>query len=174
MSGNVERLLDYAHFIDAASAATGLDRGMIAALILTENAPCDPLARRVENDFYYRYIHGKPSWVGAPFYSYPEIIAASFGLVQIMFTTAGEVARKHNVRWDGKPWSLFEPGLNIRLGASKLKDCIAKHGEREGVAAYNSGTPRRNDAGELVNERYVKRFESYLGRRLNASEDHGG
>ncbi len=162
----IERILKFKHFVDAAVAETGLAKEFIAALILTENEPCDPMARRAEMGFYKRYILDRPAWIGAEWYGWPEVIAASYGLTQIMFTTAQEVARKHNVAWSGNPWDLFGPWLNIRLGGMKLRDCIHQHGERAGVAAYNAGTPRKGNDGKYENEEYLERFETFLGRRL--------
>jgi hypothetical protein len=164
----IERLIKFKQFIDAAVAETGASKELIAALILTENEPCDPMARRKEPAFYDRYIKGQPTWIGSPWYDFPEIIAASYGLTQVMFTTAQQIARKHAIEWSGQPWDLFNPWVNIRLGAAHLMDCIAKYGsERDGVAAYNAGTPRKTDSGIYVNQAYVDRFEKFLGRRLS-------
>lgn len=158
-----------------------LPEGMLRALILTENgtaqnsrvsfayAPLDPFARRVEPAFFDRYIVGT-AWEKTEWGAVPEVVAASFGLAQIMYTTAhwawGRFFDAKPEVWDGVPWTLFAPRTNLRLAAAVLSYKARRFGGWEaGVAAYNAGSPRKLiGSEEWVNEGYVRTFLGAWGR----------
>lgn len=175
-----------APLIEGIERKVGLPAGLLTALVLTENgsaqhselafaaAPLDPFARRYEPGFYRHYIRGT-SWEQEPWGDVPEVIASSYGLCQVMLTTAIWAKRKGLLRpwpsaaggvpvdpaalpdaWDGEPWSLFEPIVNLRVGAEVLRYKARRFGSwKAGIAAYNAGSPRRMDDGLFVNQRYV-------------------
>jgi soluble lytic murein transglycosylase-like protein len=63
---------------------------------------------------------------------------ASRGLMQLLFRTAKMIEPNLS------PDDLFDPSLNIRIGAEYLRRQIARYGGKRwhGVSAYNAGTAR--------------------------------
>lgn len=60
------------------------------------------------------------------------------GLMQIMDTTAQEVANKNNIELDNA--NIFEPGINIKIGVIYISELIDKYKKIElALAAYNAG-----------------------------------
>jgi soluble lytic murein transglycosylase len=69
--------------------------------------------------------------------------ARAYGLMQLVVPTGILTAKKYGVDRAVTAESLFEPRLNIQLGAAFLKDQIDKYGRIEYVAAaYNAGPGR--------------------------------
>lgn len=150
----------YAAAVSEAHEVTGLPLALIWAVMVQESA-CDPMARRVEHGFYERYIRGKPEFVAHTWGKTPSVIAASFGLMQVMYTTAEEALRKRLAgalcaAWDHTPWGLCVPRTNVLIGAAILSDKRAQYGPEGGIAAYNAGSARKSgNGGEWVNQNYV-------------------
>ncbi|MDO6543260.1 murein transglycosylase [Photobacterium sanguinicancri] len=67
------------------------------------------------------------------------------GLMQLMPATAKETAKKLERNYKGKD-SLFDPGVNIRLGSGYLKMMLDRHDNNRvySFAAYNAGPSRVN------------------------------
>lgn len=67
------------------------------------------------------------------------------GLMQLMPTTAKETAKKLGRNYQGKK-SLFDPGVNIRLGSGYLKMMLERYDNNRifAFAAYNAGPSRVN------------------------------
>ncbi|WP_239685891.1 transglycosylase SLT domain-containing protein [Photobacterium swingsii] len=65
------------------------------------------------------------------------------GLMQLMPATAKETAKKLERNYKGKD-SLFDPGVNIRLGSGYLKMMLDRHDNNRvySFAAYNAGPSR--------------------------------
>lgn len=131
----------------------GLDPDLIEAFCMQESSG-DPGAVRVEFGFYERYT--KPLN-----YSDTEEVcrAMSWGLMQIM----GETAR--GMGYQGK-WltGLLDPEINLDYCCRYLKGRLDKYGYEKGIASYNSGKPRYNPNGTLVNQKYV---DGVLGHLKN-------
>lgn len=85
----------------------------------------------------------------------------SYGLMQIL---AGSRGPYPNVMVS----DLMDPSTNITLGATFLKNQIARFSFPGGVAAYNSGTPRTLPGGQYVNQAYVDSVLTYQSYYLNA------
>lgn len=161
------RLQILAPLIDQFAREAQIAPELLRSLILTENETINIFAMRFEPGFWATYIENQPQYLRHPWIAWPDVMASSYGLCQVMYTTAEWACDKWALRWDGRqPWELFMPSLNLRLGALVLGHKIRRYGVRDGVAAYNSGKPRKNIAGRLLNERYVRRFEDHLGRSL--------
>jgi hypothetical protein len=74
----------------------------------------------------------------------------SYGLMQVMGATARELGF---LRYFGE---IFEPATNLEIGCRYLKSLINRFGSaRDGIAAYNAGSPRKGDDGKLINQSYV-------------------
>jgi len=89
----------------------------------------------------------------------PQISDASYGLMQVLFTTA------QGLGYDGPKEGLFDPDTNIFLGTKLLADLQRRFGPdvRRVYSAYNSGSPDRyKTSGQValnVN-RFVANLES--------------
>lgn len=71
----------------------------------------------------------------------PEAVsfAGAMGLMQMLPTTARNIAEKNGVRVDSPADVLFDPLDNTRLGCLYLGYLISKYGLEAGLAGYNAG-----------------------------------
>lgn len=100
-----------AHTIIREARAQGLEPHLLAAVIEVESAG----------------VHSAVSQVGA------------LGLMQILPETGRELAAKHGVAWSG-PATLFDPEINVKLGAAYLRELTNRYGDVSiALAAYNWG-----------------------------------
>lgn len=126
------------------------DPWVLKAIAVAESGQ-DWMAYRPEPKFFKRYIQGKAGWAGHRYYDQPQIIAASWGLMQVMYTTACELG------WEREfcPWDLLKPAANIRTGARLLAQKLDRYGNlSSAVSAYNAGVARI-DGGRYQNQAYV-------------------
>ncbi len=83
----------------------------------------------------------------------------AMGLMQLLPSTAEEVAGKHEIEWRGAV-SLFDPFLNVKLGTAYLRELTDRYGDvTTALAAYNWGPgriDRRLRRGDAVPSRYVR------------------
>lgn len=136
----VERIWQtYGDLIRAASEKHGMPAAVIVATISTESSG-DPDAYRYEPEFYNRYIKGNPEWRQNPYYDEPERISASYGLMQILYTTA------YSVGFAGRPEDLYDPAANLDAGAAYIASPAQQtsHGwdPPKIACAYNAGSVR--------------------------------
>ncbi len=120
-------------------------------------------ARRFEPRFYKRYIKDKPTFLSHRYYDHPEVIASSFGLMQLMYTTAELVGLPRESNWSEL---CYPPEFNILLGARYLTRKLDYYGNiSSAIAAYNAGTARiREGSGEYENQWYVDKVMKYADR----------
>ena len=100
-----------AETIVAEARSQGLDPLLVAAVIEVESA-------------------GRPQAVSH---------VGALGLMQILPATGRELAQKHGVPWSG-PNTLFDPAINVKLGAAYLRELTNRYGDVSiALAAYNWG-----------------------------------
>lgn len=86
--------------------------------------------------------------------------AGAVGLMQLLPSTAAELAREVGIEGEIDRRRLQEPGLNIELGTRHLADLLARYGHtRTAVAAYNAG-------GGNVDRWLTESGETSVGARL--------
>lgn len=82
----------------------------------------------------------------------------ALGLMQILPATGQELAAKHGVAWSG-PDTLFDPEVNVKLGAAYLRELTNRYGDVSiALAAYNWGPgviDRRLRAGDGLPSEYI-------------------
>jgi soluble lytic murein transglycosylase len=86
----------------------------------------------------------------------------ALGLVQLLPSTAREVARRAGVRWRGEQ-TLTEPTASIQIGLRYLSELEEQFGDRyRAVAAYNLGPARvmRMSSGRARRTQYVRKILS--------------
>jgi soluble lytic murein transglycosylase-like protein len=112
-------------------------------------------AYRYEPGFYETYLRANKLYAGRD----PREVSASYGLMQVMFTTAVENG------FLGEAWDLFRPSVNIHLGTKHLDGLITwARGQyvgpatgaeekiiRSALAAYNGG--KRGNLPDVMPDR---------------------
>ena len=72
----------------------------------------------------------------------PDVVSSADarGLLQLLPSTAESIALQNGIAWQG-PASLFQPGINILLGAGALRDVIDTYSGKayQAIGAYNAG-----------------------------------
>ncbi|WP_028113687.1 transglycosylase SLT domain-containing protein [Ferrimonas kyonanensis] len=87
--------------------------------------------------------------------------ANAYGLMQLLPTTAKQVARQQKLRYSGAR-SLYQPRFNIQLGSAYLKQLMDQYQDNRilTAAAYNAGPSRvkrwlKNSDGKLAMDQFV-------------------
>lgn len=128
---------ELAALADHYAAAAGVDPRLVRAMI-TQESSWNPRAHRTEQGYYRRYIQGKPEWESLPWGKTPSRVAASYGLMQLMYPTAVQ----HGYPRTAPPEGLYDVHTNLRIGANLAGKLWRKYGNlRDTIAAYNSGQP---------------------------------
>lgn len=96
----------------------------------------------------------------------------AMGLMQLMPTTAEDVAGRIGTRWEGPP-TLFDPVSNVRLGVRYLRELIDRYDSvPTALAAYNWGPTRVAEAlrrGEPVPVVYAQRVLAVYAKARHAT-----
>jgi len=129
----------YQQPILAASQKHGVSVPTIIATIATESSG-NPKAYRYEPAFYERYLKDKSPWTESPYYSESERISASYGLMQIMYTTA------YNAGFRGQPEDLYDPATAIDISTAYIASAFQRKQHQwdppKIACAYNAGSVR--------------------------------
>ena len=82
----------------------------------------------------------------------------SWGLMQVMGSVARELGHQ------GPLMELCKPEVGIEYGVKQLLKLKLRHKENlaDVIAAYNAGSPRRNEQGQYVNQNYVNQVNRYI------------
>lgn len=133
----------YRTHIVRSSSLYGIEPVRIASVIMQESAG-DSRAYRFEPGYWRRYLADKKEWASPHAASnvlWQMRVAASYGLMQLMYPTAVWLC-------DGQqfePEELFEPGFNIDLGCKLLKLHLDQGKTwAQALAAYNTGRPNEH------------------------------
>jgi len=131
-----------------------LDKLLLLAMIQVESAG-DEKAYRFEPEFWQKYLANNPEWMDRN----PKEVSASYGLMQLMYTTAAMLG------FTGDGALLYDPVINIELGAKLLRRNLDQLKDIKNkklwpmdiaIARYNGGTWRNPDkAGDLRMQDYV-------------------
>jgi soluble lytic murein transglycosylase-like protein len=137
----------------------GIKKLLLKAVATAESA-MNQTAYRFEKGFWDKYLKDNPEWM----YQDQSIVSASYGLFQLMWTTAWGLGFR------GTQEDLWNPVFNVELGAKLLRQLIDKvrtklawTGNRLwdmeiALACYNGGTAGNPDIkGNLRTQKYVDR-----------------
>lgn len=142
--------------IQVAAAKHHLDPLLVAAVVIQESG-ANTDGFRHERHFWNRYLKRKPEWSTLN----PRRVSSSYGLMQIMFSTAVERGYAKNV----PPEGLFVPEVGLDYGCKHLRHVVdwidAKYPQatsqerlRATLASYNGGLQGPN-ALRPDNRRYA-------------------
>jgi soluble lytic murein transglycosylase-like protein len=151
--------MTYRDEIEVAAAAHGLDPDLVQAVVEQESSGWAS-AFRYEQGFWDRYLAHNPVYR----YRNPHEVSASYGLCQVMFTTAVE----HG--FTGEPWELFAPRTSLEYGCRVLAKLMAWARSqytglaskeqaavmRSALASYNGGKGGNDPNGPLRNADYAE------------------
>lgn len=138
-----------------ASYNYGLDHTLIAAIIQIESSG-NRYAMRFEPD--WGYISNAPDFakqIGSSIRTEEVMQSTSWGVMQVMGTVARELGHQ------GWLSELCDLKTGIDYGCKHLKAKIQLYGLPDGIAAYNAGSPRKNDKGRFINQAYVDKILEY-------------
>lgn len=120
----------YRALIESTARGHGLDPNLVEAVSIAESSGQTD-AFRFEPGFFDRYLknhptHGKEN---------PRRVSSSYGLMQVMFTTAQQYG------FFDEPEELFKPDVGLQFGCLHLKRMLqwANGDVRKALAAYNGG-----------------------------------
>ena len=141
--------------IVAHALSHGIPLPVARALVDTESG-FNPRAYKFEQRYYNEYILNKPRWMNNPYYSEPRRISASYGLTQILYTTALYVGLGE----DQPPEALFDPGLNLDLGFRYWVYMLHLANQNVELAylKYNGGPGRTPSDSTAQNRENTARF----------------
>jgi soluble lytic murein transglycosylase-like protein len=137
---------------------------LVTAVVLVESAGRTD-AFRMEPLFWDRYMRNKPEWDGAN----PRRVASSYGLMQVMYTTALEFGYPG----EDPPEGLFVPLVGLEYGCRVLRDRMdwAKGNPESALAAYNGGKPGNAAPGVLRNGDYARRVLTRLAEMQKSARE---
>lgn len=120
----------YYDMVEKSAAAYNLDPKVVEAIIMQESNG-RTAAYRYEPVFYDHYIKNNPQFNTMD----QRRSSSSYGLCQVMYTTAVQYG------FDKEPEFLFIPWINIEYGCRVLSDLVvwAKGDVWKAVQAYNGG-----------------------------------
>jgi soluble lytic murein transglycosylase-like protein len=100
----------------------------------------------------------------------------ALGLMQVRPSTGRDICRRHGIPWDGEA-TLFEPSINIRIGATYLLELEERFGSWDlALTAYNEGPTRARRAamrGRKPSSRYASRVLRRTESLRGAAPDAG-
>ena len=105
-------------------------------------------------------IAAESGWNSGALRYEPALNDASYGLMQVLHRTAQIYAPTVT------PGELFIPRVNLEIGIAHLDALLARYDLNDTIAAYNAGTPRRNDAGQYTNSKGSTVVQSYVNNVL--------
>lgn len=131
----------YRSLIEETATRYQLDPNLVEAIVIHESNGCAD-AFRHEDGFWRTYMAGKPEWTNCN----PRRVASSYGLCQVLYTTALLYGFK------AQPEYLFLPNVNLEYGCQHLLACLKKHNGEVAPAlmAYNGG-----ESGSPESQRYA-------------------
>jgi hypothetical protein len=163
------QILQWFPIVDHWSQVLKISQALLLAIIQTESKG-DPDCIRREPEFERSYIKDNPIWIqrGRELGMTSADIASSYGLMQIMFSTA------YGYGCFSKAQAL-DPSQSIRFGAAHLKTLLDRYATvEEALAAYNGGHGAARDLREGKDTpatRYSRRvMELYQEYRQETAE----
>lgn len=122
--------MDYRSEIQFWAKQHSVDAKLVEAIVLQESAGRAD-AFRYEPGFYDRYLRDNDQYRG----QIPRRIASSYGLMQVMYTTAQMYG------FHSEPEMLFLPNTNLDYGCRHVSTLLKRYDFVRAIQAYNAGVP---------------------------------
>lgn len=144
--------------IDENAFTLKLDRLLVAAIVQTESAGIDKVAR-YEGSWPYFYKIKEYALANNITEQTAQVLQKiSWGPMQVLGAVACELG------YLGWLPDLCEPDLGVHFGALKMQQLSKRYTKMEDiVSAYNMGTARKDGMGIYYNQKYVDRVMGYYG-----------
>lgn len=147
----------YDELIEQYSKLYEIDKSLIYAIIKKESS-WNSYAIRIERGFWTRYMIGiKELFFKTPqkdeqWLTYPDLVSASYGLMQLMLSTAMELGFRFQY-----PTELLSPEKNIKYGCMLIRKLYNRYGNwADAISAYNQGNNAKKFlSNEYKNQDYV-------------------
>lgn len=142
----MENVLRWKSIIIEVSKELDLDPLLVAAMVHTESSG-NPFAIRVEPAWWRRYgarakefARNSTSKHDSKWIQFPDVYAASYGLMQVMYQTCRETGFD-----PAFPTEMCDAGYGLRVGCVYLKRLIQKAGgnTRAALLRYNGGADKK-------------------------------
>jgi soluble lytic murein transglycosylase-like protein len=135
----------YRALIESTAKGHGLDPNLVEAIVIAESSGQTD-AFRFEPAFFDRYLKHHPTHAQAN----PRRVSSSYGLMQVMFTTAQQYG------FFDEPEELFKPSVGLQFGCLHLRRLLrwAEGDTRKALAAYNGG---QGNASGAAPQRYASK-----------------
>lgn len=109
---------------------------------------------RGDRRFYKRFIEDKPRWMSHRYYNSPEVLAGTWGLMQMRYPHAILVG----FPFEGDIEELIQPAINVRMATRYLRMLATDlRNMSAALAKYHAGSPQITDEGHFANAWYVDR-----------------
>lgn len=138
----------------AITPVPGLSAHVVEAMVRTESAG-RPWAYRYEPGYWRLYCEDHPVFKSGV----PQRVAASYGLMQVMYPTA------YGLGFRGQPEELFVPQTSLLYGLTLMRDNLRWAGGNldAALAAYNGGR-RGNLSHPYRNAPYISKVKAHLAQ----------
>lgn len=147
-----------------------LEKTLLKAMATVESA-LDVRAYRHEPEFFEQHLSLQDAWKDKD----PEIVSASYGLFQIMFTTAWQLGFR------GQAEDLYNPVINTELGAKLLRQLVDRIRTTNNIhlwpldiaiCRYHGGSKGNpgND-GTLMDQGYLDKVKAKYWGLMGVEED---
>ena len=111
---------------------------------------------QIDPDLIRAIISVESNWDPNAYRAEPRISDASYGLMQLLLSTARSVSGNPSLTTN----QLIDPTLNISLGSQYLRTLHNRHGNlTDAIASYNAGSPIKSSDGQYVNQKYVDKVK---------------
>lgn len=140
--------------IEEVAAQYALDPDVVEAVVRVESAGLAH-AYRYEPAFFSRYLADDPAYRDRQ----PYRVSASYGLMQVMFSTAVQ----HGLPVTSEPEVLFLPVVSLKYGCMHLASLLewSRGNLDQALAGYNGGK-RGNEHPPYRNAGYVSKVRAAL------------
>lgn len=110
---------------------------------------------QIDPDLIRAIISVESNWDPNAYRAEPQISDASYGLMQLLLSTAKSVSGNSSLT----PNQLIDPTLNISLGSQYLRQLYNRFGNlMDVVASYNAGSPIKS-GDQYMNQKYIDKVK---------------
>ncbi len=140
------------------ASSQGIDPCLVASIVMVESEGVPEVTRYEPNWRHFKDAEKHSFTSGITEETEKIHQATSWGIMQVM----GAVARE--LKFDGSLPELIDIDKGLYVGCAKLRQLLNKHGSeniKDAIAAYNAGSPQKNQNGSYINQGYVDKVMKF-------------